>query len=180
MEESALVLRRTPWCGGERPGVEETALVLSRAPWYAGERPGMEEGALVWRRVPWCGGGRHGVEKGALVWMRMPGCHWKDGGWRARFGGERLLRRESSESTSDTSRKRTRLALRGRLMPRRREGRSPPAAPPCIRPWTDQYSPHAVPDSVLSTGTPLIKLIIAHAAGVHCPVVQWPTPESTL
>ena len=56
------------------------------------------------------------------------------GGWRARFGGECLLRRESSESTSDTSRKRTRLALRGRLMPRRREGRPPPAAPPCIRP----------------------------------------------
>ena len=33
MEESALVLRRTPCCGGERSGVEETALVLSRAPW---------------------------------------------------------------------------------------------------------------------------------------------------
>ena len=45
------------------------------------------------------------------------------------------LRRENSESTSDTSRKMTPLALRGRLMPRRREGRPPPAAPPCIRPW---------------------------------------------
>ena len=60
MEESALVLKRAPWCGGERPGVEETVLVLSRA--------------------PWCGGGRPGVEKGALVWMRMPGCHWKGEG----------------------------------------------------------------------------------------------------
>ena len=107
--------------------MEEAALVLSRAPWCAGERPGMEEGALVWRRVPWCGGGRPGVDEDA--WMPL-----ERGGWRARFGGERL-RRESSESTSDTSRKRTRLALRGRLMPRRREGRPPPAAPPCIRPW---------------------------------------------
>ena len=130
MEESALVWRRAPWCGGERPGVEEAALVLSRAPWCAGERPGMEEGALVWRRVPWCGGGRPGVDEDA--WMPL-----ERGGWRARFGGERL-RRESSESTSDTSRKRTRLALRGRLMPRRREGRPPPAAPPCIRPWSDR------------------------------------------
>ena len=44
------------------------------------------------------------------------------------------LRRENSESTSDASRKMTHLAMRGRLMPRRREGRPPPAAPPCIRP----------------------------------------------
>ena len=85
MEESALVLRRAPWCGGERPGVEEAALVLSRAPWCAGERPGMEEGALVWRRVPWCGGGRPGVDEDA--WMPL-----ERGGWRARFGGERLRR----------------------------------------------------------------------------------------
>ena len=70
------MLRRAPWCGGERPGVEETALVLSRAPWYAGERPGMEEGALVWRRVPWCGGGRPGVDEDA--WMPL-----ERGGWRA-------------------------------------------------------------------------------------------------
>ena len=39
-----------------------------------------------------------------------------------------------------------RLALRGRLMPRRREGRLPPAAPPCIRPcqrvqWNQQRVP---------------------------------------
>ena len=67
------------------------------------------------------------------TWMPL-----ERGGWRARFGGERL-RRESSESTSDTSRKRTRLALRGRLMPRRREGRPPPAAPPCIRPCPRVY-----------------------------------------
>ena len=35
------------------------------------------------------------------------------------------LRRENSESTSDASRKMTHLALRGRLMSRRREGRPP-------------------------------------------------------
>ena len=125
VEESALVWRRAPWCGGERPGVEEAALLLSRAPWCAGERPSMEEGALVWRRVPWCGGGRPGVDEDA--WMPL-----ERGGWRARFGGERL-RRESIESTSDTSRKRTRLALRGRLMPRRREGRPPlPVSAPVL------------------------------------------------
>ena len=93
----------------------------------------MEESALVWRRAPWCGEGRPGVEEDA--WMTL-----ERGGWRARFGGERLLRRESSESTSDTSRKRTRLSLRGRLMPRRRDRRSPPAAPPCIRPWSKAKS----------------------------------------
>ena len=32
MEESALVWRRAPWCGGERPGVEEAALVLIGLP----------------------------------------------------------------------------------------------------------------------------------------------------
>ena len=45
----------------------------------------MEEGALVWRRVHWCGGGRPGVDEDA--WMPL-----ERGGWRARFGGERLRR----------------------------------------------------------------------------------------
>ena len=54
MEESALVWRRAPWCGGERPGVEESALVL-------------EEGALVWIKVPCCGGKRPGVQEGSPV-----------------------------------------------------------------------------------------------------------------
>ena len=63
--------------------MEESALVLSRAPWCAGERPGMEEDALVWRRAPWCGEGRPGVDEDA--WMPL-----ERGGWRARFGGERL------------------------------------------------------------------------------------------
>ena len=136
VEESALVWRRAPWCGGERPDVDEGTLVLSRAPWCVGERPGMEEGALVWRRAPWCGGGRPGVDEDA--WMLL-----ERGGWRAQVRRRAPLRRESSESTSDTSRKRTRLALRGRLMPRRREGRPPPAAPPCIRPWLSQCCPSA-------------------------------------
>ena len=61
MEESALVWRRAPWCGGERPGVEEGALVLSRSPWCTGERPGMEEGALVWKGE----GGAPGSEESA-------------------------------------------------------------------------------------------------------------------
>ena len=69
----------------------------------------MEEGALVWRRAPWCGGGRPGVEKGFLVWMRMPRCHWQ-GEVACQVRRRAPLRRESSESTSDISRKRTRLA----------------------------------------------------------------------
>ena len=40
---SALVSRRAPWCGGERPGVKESA------------HPGVEESTLVWRKAPWCG-----------------------------------------------------------------------------------------------------------------------------
>ena len=64
----------------------------------------MEEGALVWRRAPWCGGGRPGVEKGALVWMRMPRCHWQ-GEVACQVRRRAPLRRESSESTSDISRK---------------------------------------------------------------------------
>ena len=63
-------------------------LVLSRAPWCAGERPGIvhsgvEESALVWRRAPWCGERRPDVDEDA--WMPLV-----RGGWRARFGGERL------------------------------------------------------------------------------------------
>ena len=54
-----------------------------RAPWCGGECPGVEEGALMWRRAPWCGGGRPGVDEDA--WMPL-----ERGGWRARFGGERL------------------------------------------------------------------------------------------
>ena len=95
MEEGALVWRRAPWCEGGRPGVKEGALVLSRSPWCTGERPGMEEGALVWRRAPWCGGGRPGVDEDATGKGRV-----------ARQVRRRApLRRESSESTSDTSRK---------------------------------------------------------------------------
>ena len=63
MQESALVWRRALWCGGERLGVEEDA--------------------LVWRRALWCGEGRPGVDEDA--WMPL-----ERGGWRARFGGERL------------------------------------------------------------------------------------------
>ena len=66
------------------------------------------------------------------------------------------LRRENSESTSDTSRKMTPLALRGRLMPRRREGRPPPAAPPCIRPCVKVsvfYMFYAISQSFLKIST---------------------------
>ena len=127
--------RRAPWCGGQRPGVKESALVWMRAPWCGGERPGVEEGALVWRGATWCGGERPDVVEDA-------------------FGKERVthlvrrkapLRRENSESTSDASRKMTHLALRGRLMPRRREGRPPlPVSAPalkgvCHRPTNTHY-----------------------------------------
>ena len=76
MEESALVWRTAPWCGGERPSVEEGALVWRTAPCYGGKRSGVE-----WD--PWCGEGRPGVDEDA--WMPL-----ERGGWRARFGGERL------------------------------------------------------------------------------------------
>ena len=58
MKKSALMWRRVPWCGGERPGVE-------LAPCYGGESQGVENhGAsevvkcvLVWRRMPLARGG---------------------------------------------------------------------------------------------------------------------------
>ena len=74
MEDSALVWRRAPWCGGARPGVEESSLVSRREFWCRGGRPRVEEGAMVWRRAPWFGGGRPGVEESALVWGRAPWC----------------------------------------------------------------------------------------------------------
>ena len=63
--------------------MEESALVCRRAPWYGGGCSGVEESALVWRRAPWCGERRPGVDEDA--WMPL-----ERGGWRARFGGERL------------------------------------------------------------------------------------------
>ena len=92
-----LVRRRAPWCRRGRPGVEDSVPVWRKTPWCGGERPGVEEGGRVWRRVPGCGGGRPGVDEDATgkeglahqVRRRAP------------------LRKENSESISDTSRKRT-------------------------------------------------------------------------
>ena len=52
--------------------MDEGALVWKRAPWCGEERPDVEDSVIGWRRVPWCGGGRPGVEESALVWKRMP------------------------------------------------------------------------------------------------------------
>ena len=76
----------------------------------------------MWSRAPWCGEGRPGVDEDA--WMPL-----ERGGWRARFGGERLLRRESSESTSDTRSKMTRLALRGAPYAKTQGGTAAPGRP---------------------------------------------------
>ena len=52
MEESALVWRTAPWCGGERPSVEEGGLVWRTASFYGGKRSGVDERALVlWRAL---------------------------------------------------------------------------------------------------------------------------------
>ena len=67
LEDSTLVWRRAPWCGGKRPGVEDSALLWWKALWCGVGPPGVEEGALVWRREPWCCGERPSVEERALV-----------------------------------------------------------------------------------------------------------------
>ena len=75
------------------------------------------------------------MEKGALVWMKMPGCHWRgEGGAPGSEESSSKERERAVRAPLTLVEKKTRPALRGRLMPRRREGRPPPAAPPCIRP----------------------------------------------